>query len=113
MGLLKWFSNMFSKNDGRRALTADDAREAAKHGVYYTRDGFNNLQPEDFEDVDTKRVELEAQKAEIEQSGGWTGPVSRALNRTKSTSEISAEIARRQDQGKPTQQLEDELNSRG
>ena len=55
---------------------------------------------------------LHEQKAQIKAVGGWTGPVNRALNRTKSTDSIRAEIAQRQAQGRPTRQLEDELYTR-
>lgn len=55
----------------------------------------------------------EERKAQIEKAGGWTGPINREMNRAKSTNDIRSEIAERQAQGKPTRQLQDELNSRG
>jgi len=55
----------------------------------------------------------EERKAQIEKAGGWTGPINREINRTKSTNDIRSEIAERQAQGKSTRQLDDELNSRG
>ena len=64
------------------------------------------------DEKDYQKRHLEEEKSRLEATGGWTGPTNRQLNTMKSTESIQTEIAARQAQGKPTQQLQDELNSR-